>query len=333
MKSVLCVTAAGAVLALACGMADAASRTQLGIEIVNKSEQQLCAEKDNVSLMFTNPAVRSFRIEAAHPLYVDMLSKDNIAPDWTACDIAPDPAAAVQEAPKKTTIYEDVDLSVVGFSYPGFWRTNEVPVHVGDKTKSGFQYLQVWVRADERMEEVLVLYPSDGYWRARPLSPPNLGWSAYGSSFLVGPVEDIVAPGGGTRPAVDIKRVSFDPKTRTFTLEFVRGGQATVKIAALDHQHQVIDVAFDAAVSGMPFGGLRSMYVTRFNNDVANTAVLEAGAQAWREEAVMNFTGAKAATSIWAGRHTPSRHNTSSPDMVFSGFSDSVPAPAAPVHK
>ena len=34
-----------------------------------------------------------------------------------------------------------------------------------------------------------MLYPQDGYWRARPLPPVNLKWSAYGSSFLVGPVE------------------------------------------------------------------------------------------------------------------------------------------------
>lgn len=321
---------------LAVGLVTVATAETLGVEIANKSEEQLCAEKDNVSLMFMNPAVRYFRVEAAHPLYVDMINKDSTAPDWTACpDIAPDPNTPVPSPPRKTTIYEDLDVSVVGFSYPGFWRTNEVPVRVGGRKQSGFQYLQLWIRAGERSEEVLVLYPSDGYWRARPLSPPNLGWSAYGSSFLVGPIEEIEAPGGGTRPAVDIKLVEFDPKTRTFTLHFVRGGHATVTIAKVDHERQLIDVTLDAPVTGMPFAGVRSMYVTRFNNDAADTAVLEAGAKGWRESPIMAFPGAKAATSIWAGRIAPSRHNTSSPDMIFSGFAEVAPPPPppAPTHR
>ena len=64
------------------------------------------------------------------------------------------------------------------------------------------------------------------------------------------------------------------------------------------------------------------MYVTDFNNDVARVAVREKGAKGWREEAIMAFKRA-AATDIWAGRIAPSRHNTSSPDMVFNGFAAS----------
>jgi hypothetical protein len=63
------------------------------------------------------------------------------------------------------------------------------------------------------------------------------------------------------------------------------------------------------------------MYVTEFNNDVARVAVREPGAPGWREDGVMAFKGGKA-TDLWAGRATISRHNASSPDMVFSTFSD-----------
>ena len=306
----------------------AASVGMLGVTVQNLSERQLCAEKDNVSLAFSNPAVTQFRIEAAHPVYIDMLQRDNFAPDWTACDIKPDPAAVASPVPpRKLTIYEDLELSVVGISYPGFWRDHSVPVRIGDRVESGFQYLQVWVRANERAEEVLVLYPPDGYWRARPLSPAHLPWSAYGSSFMIGPVEDITAPEGKTRPAVDIKSIVFDPKSRTFTLDFVRGGRATVAISKLDRTRERLDVAFDAPISGRPFAALRSMYVTEFNNDVARTAVLETGVNSWREEPVMGFAGAKAATDVWAGRLVPSRHNTSAPDMVFEAFSDGTKKP------
>ena len=99
---------------------------------------------------------------------------------------------------------------------------------VGNRVETGFHLLQLWTRYQERAEEVLVLYPADGYWRARPLPPQNLRWSAYGSSFLIGPVET------SGRPFVDIKDVAFDPATRTFTLNFVHGGSATLRLDKLD---------------------------------------------------------------------------------------------------
>ena len=61
------------------------------------------------------------------------------------------------------------------------------------------------------------------------------------------------------------------------------------------------------------------MYVTEFNNDVARIAVREKGAKGWREDGIMTFKRATA-TDVWTGRVSPSRHNTSSPDMVFKDF-------------
>ena len=306
-----------------CGPAHAASVGMLGVEVANTSEPQLCAEKDNVTLAFKNPAVTQFRIEAAHPAYIDTLQRDNFAADWTACEFKADPGTAgPAKPPTKTTIYEDVELWVTGYNFGGYWRDKAVPFRVGEKTENSFHVVQIWVRANERAEEVLVVYPPDGYWRARPLPPQHLGWSAYGSSFLVGPVEDVAAPGGGTRPIVDLNEIAFDPKTRTFTLQFARGGSAKLVMSKLDRERQRIDVAFDKPIPDRPFATMRSMYVTELNNDVARTAVLEAGAKSWREEPVMAFTGAKAATDVWTGRLVPSRHNTSAPDTVFSAFSD-----------
>ncbi|MBX9925938.1 MAG: hypothetical protein K2Y05_06240 [Hyphomicrobiaceae bacterium] len=321
----------------------AASLGMLGVEVENRSESQLCAEKDNVTLLLRNSAVTQFRIEAAHPAYIDTLQRDNFAADWTACDIKADAGTASDaklgqhKPPVKTTIYEDVELWVTGYNFGGFWRDAKVPFRVGDKVAADFHVVQVWVRRDERAEEVLVVYPPDGYWRARPLPPKHLGWSAYGSSFLVGPVEDVVAPGpdgtpgGSTRPIVDLDEIVFDPKAKSFTVKFKRGGSATVQISKLDRDRQRLDVTFDAAavraIATRPFAAMRSMYVTEFNNDVARTAVLEAGAKSWREDTIMSFAGAKAATDVWTGRLVPSRHNTSAPDHVFSAFSDGTKQP------
>lgn len=323
-----------AALAMAASTAGAASLGMLGVEVENRSEPQLCAEKDNVTLLFSNPAVTQFRIEAAHPAYIDTLQRDNFAADWTACDIKADTGTTDEGAtrpehkpPARTTIYEDVELWVTGYNFGGFWRDVKVPFKVGDKVATDFHVIQVWVRRDERAEEVLVLYPPDGYWRARPLPPRHLGWSAYGSSFLVGPVEYVAAPQGGTRPVVDLSEVTFDPKSKTFTLRFKRGGSATIQISKLDRERQRLDVVLDKPIVSGPLAAMRSMYVTEFNNDVARIATLEPGAKAWREEPIMFYTGSKSATDVWTGRLVPSRHNTSAPDTVFSAFSDGTRRP------
>ena len=110
---------------------------------------------------------------------------------------------------------------MVGLTFPTFWRPATATVRIGDRVEKGLHLLQVWMIRPMGGEEVLVLYPQDGYWRLRPLAPAGLAPTAFGSSFLIGPVE---VEG---RPIVKIKEIAFDPKTRTFTLHFERGGAAT----------------------------------------------------------------------------------------------------------
>ena len=154
------------------------------------------------------------------------------------------------------------------------------------------------------------------------MTPPNMRNTGYGSSFLVGPIDR------EERPHVKFKEVVFDPKTRTFTLEFEKGGSATVRMAKADTNRLALDVAFDKGIDGSPFAMLRSMYVTEFNNDMARIAVREKSAKGWREESIMKF-GSAHATDVWMGRLSPSQHNTSSPDVVFNSFSDG-PYPKRP---
>src|SRR5262249_34048854 len=130
---------------------------------------------------------------------------------------------------------------------------------------------------------------------------------------LIGPVE---VEG---RPIVKLKEVAFEPKTKTFTLAFERRGSASVTMATVDQNRNILDVTLDRPIDGRPFAALRSMYVTEFNNDVAHIAVREKGAKGWREEPIMAFKRTLA-SDVWLGRVSPSRHNTSSPDMVFNGF-------------
>lgn len=311
-------------LALAASpVANAASLDGLAVEVVNKSEPVLCAEKDNVTLDLVSNAVKSFRIEAAHPAYIGTIQRDSFEADWTACDMKGDPAFAppsAPAAPKRQTLYEEIEYWVVGLTFPTFWRPATATFRIGDRVVTGLHLIQVWMIRPMGGEEVLVFYPQDGYWRLRPKAPNGMAPTAFGSSFLVGPVET------EGRPIVRIKDIVFDPKARTFALTFERGGSAVLKISAVDQNRHVLDVTLDKPVASGPFASMRSMYVTDFNNDVARVAVREKGAKGWREDSIMSFTKATA-TDVWAGRTAISRHNTSSPDIVFSNFSDGAKPP------
>ena len=302
---------AGAVVLLGAAAAAQPADT-LAIDAINASEPTLCAEKDNVYLKLQSREVRRFTVEAAHPAYVGTIVQDRWAPNFARCDMSQDPAFKFEK--RRQTIYETEEWQLVGLTFSSFWRNNQVPVRVGNRTETGFHLLQLWTRYQERAEEVLVLYPADGYWRARPLPPQNLRWSAYGSSFLIGPVET------GGRPFVDISDVAFDPDTHTFTLNFERGGSATLRLDALDQERIVLDVELTEPVAGGPFAALRSMFVSEGNADVASVRWRAKGSAQLLQMPVMKFSRASAA-ELWAGRLVPSRHNTSAPDMIFRDFS------------
>lgn len=301
------------------GSAIAASPGVVGVEVANRSEPVLCAEKDNVTLTFSSPEVTRFHVEAAHPAYIGTVAEDSFEPDWTACDFAGE--AKASGPPQRITIYEDIELWVVAHRNETFWRPSRTKVRIGEEVHEGVHLLQVWVIRPMGGEEVLVVYPQDGYWRLRPKAPSGRAPTAFGSSFLIGPVAEHQG-----RPVVDLAEIAFEPKSRTFTLTFAGGGSARVALADLDERHHRLEVSLDKAIAGKPFAALRSMYVTRFNNDAAEVGVLEKGAVGWREDPVMSFAGATAATSLWLGRTAVSRHNTSAPDMVLGGFAGG-PAP------
>lgn len=322
MRSLTALVLSIALSLHAAPVAQAASLDGLAVDVVNESEEVLCAEKDNVAIAFANKDVRSFRIEAAHPVYLAAGMRDNFEADWTACDMSADPSYVAPGQPRKVTLYEETEMWVVGYAFPAFWRPSTAKVRIGDRVEEGLHMLQVWLLRTDGAEEVLVLYPQDGYWRPRPMTPPTMRNTGYGSSFLVGPIDR------EERPHVKFKEVSFDPKTRTFTLQFEKGGSATVRMVKADSNRLALDVAFDKGIENGPFAMLRSMYVTEFNNDMARVAVREREAKGWREDNVMKFKKAHA-TDIWMGRLSPSQHNTSSPDVVFNSFSDG-PFPKRP---
>jgi hypothetical protein len=287
---------------------------ELAVSVVNKTTPELCAERDNVELDFVSPTVRHMEVQATHPAYIGMINVDRWAPDFSACNMPHGEGAL----PRKT-FYESPTLWLTGLTDPNFWRPANVPIRVGDHVEPGFNYIQLWMLFRERAEEVLVLYPSDGNWRIRPLPFGDMRWTAYGSSFQIGPLETQDGP-GGARPVVAIKDIAFDPARKAFTLNFVRGGAAVVTIKQVDQDHFALDVDYSSGMpDNLPFAALRSMYANEVNSDVAQIGWREKDGKGWGEARIDQFQGAMA-TELWAGRKTPSRHNLSAPDMVFSHF-------------
>ncbi|HXY57633.1 MAG TPA: hypothetical protein VEH76_03545 [Methylocystis sp.] len=311
----------GASLALAAPRAFAQeAEDELQVRVENNSVPELCAEKDNIELDFYSERLRRMQIKAVHPSYISMIGTDRYAPDWSSCDLSHDPKFAAHA--KRLTFWETPDFWLTGYTFPSFWRPNTVPVRVGNRVENGFHLVQLWMSYRERAEEIMVFYPPDGYWRARPLPFEDMRWTAYGSSFLVGPIET------QQRPIVAFEEIAFDPETRSFVLKFKRGGWARIRLDKIDQEHVELDVTYSGAMpEGAPFASLRSMYAMQTMSDAARVAWRTKRGARWEEAEVFGFPGANV-TELWVGRHLPSRHNLSAPDMVFSKFRATAPSVA-----
>ena len=288
-----------------------ASAETLAVRIENKSHPTLCAEDDNVQLDLRG-AAQKFTLEARQPAAIGTIVADSTAPDFTDCITKDEPPQPGSER-LRVILHEDDQSILVGYRVTGFWRRAEVPLRVRENVTHQLQLVQLFIKTPRGPYEYLVLYPLDGYWRARPLPPARLEQVAYGTSFLVGPIEQ------KERPFVPLKEIAYDPAKRAFNIAFEKGGNATLTIATPTEQAAKIDVTLSAAVKDKPFLTFRSMYVTESNADSARVEWKAPDAKGWREAPVMQFKGGDA-TQMRLGRVVPSRHNTSAPDMLAGPF-------------
>ena len=291
-----------------------ASAAPLAVTVQDKGVKTLCAEEDNVYATLTAPGVRRFEVTARQPVYGPQLTENTYKADFTNCGI--NGAKDIKFKPREPVIlYEDARMKVMGITYGGYWRSQRVAVEVAGRRDGGFTLIQLFIKHGADVQEALVLHAMDGYWRLRPLPLPQFGGSVYGSSFLIGPVEE------AGRPFVRIRRVRFDPKRMAFHLSFVKGGGASLTIRQIDHQQLSAAVTLDPPVAGGPFVALRSMYVAPDNADTAQLDWHEAGGVD-RSAPAVGFGEARA-TSLGFVRPIPSRHNSAAPDLLFEGFDTS----------
>jgi hypothetical protein len=292
----------------------------LEVDVVNASRATRCAEEDNVYVTLQAAGVTAFRITGEHPPYIGSVTTDSTAPDFTDCDMSGDPV--FRFTPRTVVLHEDATLRVVGHRFATFWRPGSVEVRVGSRSEPGLHLLQLIRPRPSRDVELLVVYPSDGYWRLKPLPPPHLPDTAYGSSFLVGPVEE------SGRPFVALRSIDFDPATLVFRLVFGDGSSGTLAVTAATPERIELSVALQTPVPpGRPFAALRSMFVSTTQSDV--TVAAWATATSPRAAAILGFDRART-RSVRFGRLEPSRHNLSAPDVAFDRFEARPHDPARP---
>ena len=301
-----------AVFACLAGFALHCAAAAIPVDFVNASRATRCAEEDNVYVKLLGPRVAAFRIRAEHPPYIVAVSEDSTAPDFTQCDMSNDPS--FPSPPRTVTLYEDARIRLMGHTYATFWRRDAADFRVGASVERNLHLVQLLRRGTPSDIEILVVYPADGYWRVKPLPPTSVPETAYGSSFLFGPIEE------DSRPFVAIRSIDFEPDTMTFRLAFRDGTRGALRVTDATPARTSLALALDPPVAaGRPFAALRSMFVTPLQADVATAA--------WpgRVPAAILEFGSANARSARFGRVVQSRHNLSAPDLIFEEFETASP--------
>lgn len=298
----------------------AASAAPVAATVENATTATACAEEDNVSMVLRGGGIRKMRIEALQPSYLGSIGNDVTAPDFSGCnfDGGAHPTDPAHRFRKRTVVLLDnAQWRIVGMTLPTFWRPARVPVQVGTRHDRGFHLLQVFKKENGKALEAIVLYPSDGYWRLKPLPEARFGDGVYGSSFLLGPVEQ------AGRPVVNIASIRVVPKPLAIHLRFADGGSAVARVTEISRARTALDVTLSqpTASAKQPFAVLRSMYVTPDNADMSEVR-WQASPQAAEQVLPLPEVKTLNATQVRFGRSLPSKHNTSAPDIAFSGFDD-----------
>jgi hypothetical protein len=286
--------------------------------VVNASRTTECAEEDNVYVKLSGADLRGMRIEARQPRYIAQIKLDDSKADFTHCAFEAASNPVYHFEPKQVVLWEDEHWLMLGNTYETFWRPDQVDVVVHGQVSHQIHLIQLHIKdASEPSagrHEFLVLYPPDGYWRAKPIPALPLPSSAYGTSFLVGPVKDAV------RPVVELAKVEFVPEQMLFVIDYEDGSRGTMHVADVNREKVVLEYTHDRAQpEGQPLAAIRSMFVTAERSDVAEVSLQPSSPSQPSVQPLPAFTRAPA-SEVSFGRSQVSRHNTSAPDMWFGQF-------------
>jgi hypothetical protein len=258
------------------------------------------------------------RIEARQPSYIGQLTVDDSKADFTDCHFQPNENPVYHFKPKEVVLWETEQWVMLGTTYESFWRPNQVDVVVSGKTTRQLHLVQLYRKDSseptEGRHEFLVVYPADGYWRAKPIPSLPMTASTYGSSFLLGPVEETV------RPVVELAKLEFAPERMSFLLDYEDGSHGVLHIAEIDRARLVLDYRHDRPLPPtQPLAAIRSMFVTPERSDVADVSWQASADAPLTSQPIDTFTEARAVDALF-GRSVVSTHNPSAPDLWFGAF-------------
>lgn len=293
----------------------------VAVQVVNASKRTACAEEDNVYVKLLGQGVRTMRIEARHPSYMKELATDSYEPDFSNCNFdenahPTDPKYTFM--PKRVILWESDDFLMVGNTHETFWRPNKVDVTVGSQLTREVHLVQLYLKDKDEPKlgrhQFLVLYPPDGYWRAKPIPTLPLNYGVYGTSFLVGPIEE------AGRPVVELSAVEFVPATMTFKLSYRDGSRGEMKVADVTRKRVALAYTHDRPLPvDKPVAAIRSMFVTPEKSDTAEVTWRKPEDASLQTSPLFDFE-AQPAREVNFGRSVVSRHNASAPDMWFGDF-------------
>ena len=287
--------------------------------VTNASRKTQCAEEDNVYVKLSGEGLTGMTIEARQPSYIAQLTVDDSKADFSDCHFKPNENPVYRFEPKKVVLWETEQWVMLGTTYESFWRPDQVDVVVNGQTTHQLHLIQLYRKDSsepkEGRYEFLVLYPPDGYWRAKPIPSLPLTSSTYGSSFLVGPVKE------ATRPVVELAKLEFAPSRMSFLLDYEDGSHGVMHIADINRERLVLEYQHDRplASTSQPLAAIRSMFVTPERSDVAEVSWRATATTPPSKQPIEAFTEARA-SAVEFGRSVVSRHNPSAPDLWFGGF-------------
>lgn len=286
--------------------------------VINATRTTLCAEEDNVYVKLAGADLSGMRIEARQPPYISQLKIDDSKADFTDCHFKQSENPVYHFEPKQVVLWENERFLMLGNTYETFWRKDQVPVMVQGKVTEQIHLIQLHLKDAAEPSagryEFLVLYPVDGYWRAKPIPSLPMTSSTYGTSFLVGPVQEAL------RPVVELSRVEFVPEQLSFRMDYEDGSHGVMHLVEISRDKLALEYTHDRGYpASQPMAAIRSMFVTPEKADVAEVSLRAApGAQLITEPLPALQNGP--VSEVRFGRSVLSRHNPSAPDMWFGAF-------------
>ena len=124
------------------------------VTVQDKGVKTLCAEEDNVYAVMTGPGLRHFTVTARQPIYGPKLTENAYKADFTNCGISG--AKDIKFKPREPVVlYEDSHVKLMGITYGGYWREQQVAVEVAGRKDGGFHLIQLFVKHGADVQEAL----------------------------------------------------------------------------------------------------------------------------------------------------------------------------------